>query len=222
MVLLEIAGLSRVVEETTIVDEISLSVDRGEIIAIVGPSGAGKSSFLRLINRLDEPTAGTVYVDGTDYRELDPQTLRRRIGFVAQQPALRSGTVSENVGLGAVVHDEEIDHDRVDSLLDRVGLAGYADRSVEELSGGEAQRVAIARALYLDPDVVLLDEPTAHLDDDSEARIESLLEELLHDRGLTCLIVTHDTRQAERLGDRIVELEDGRTVGKQTIQQSQQ
>ena len=165
-----------------------------------------------MLNRLDEPTAGTVYVDGTDYRDRDPQTLRRQIGFVAQQPALRSGTVAENVALGAVVRDEPIDHDRVTTLLARVGLEGYADRTVEDLSGGEAQRVAVARALYLDPEVLLLDEPTAHLDDASEARIESLLEELFRERGLTCLIVTHDTSQANRLGDRIIEIEAGRLV----------
>lgn len=209
---LEIDTLQRVVDGDAIVDGISLTVESGEIIAIIGPSGAGKSSFLRLLNRLDEPTGGTVYVDGTDYRDRDPQALRRQIGFVAQQPALRSGSVTDNVALGAVVRDESIDHDRVASLLTRVGLDGYADQSVEDLSGGEAQRVAVARALYLDPDVVLLDEPTAHLDDTSEARVESLLSDLLSERGLTCLIVTHDTRQARRLGDRIIELENGRLV----------
>lgn len=218
---LEIDGLRRVVNGDAIVDGISLTVESGEIIAIIGPSGAGKSSFLRLLNRLDEPTDGTVYVDDTDYRDRDPQTLRRQIGFVAQQPALRSGTVTDNVALGAVVHDEPIDHDRVTALLARVGLEGYADRNVDELSGGEAQRVAVARALYLDPEVVLLDEPTAHLDDESEARIESLLNDLLRERGLTCLIVTHDTSQARRVGDRIIEIENGRLVADRPTATSQ-
>lgn len=209
---LEIDSLQRVVDGDAIVDGISLRVDSGEIVAIVGPSGAGKSSFLRLLNRLDEPTAGTVYVDGTDYRDRDPQSLRREIGFVAQQPALRAGSVAENIALGALVCDEPIDHDRVASLLTRMGLEGYADRTVDDLSGGEAQRVALARALYLDPAVLLLDEPTAHLDDAAEAQVESLMADLLCDRGLTCLIVTHDTSQAQRLGDRIVEIEAGTTV----------
>lgn len=209
---LETDALTRVVDGKPIVDSVSLGVSASEVLAVVGPSGSGKSSFLRLLNRLDEPTSGTVFLDGIDYREIDPTELRRRVGLVGQEPALRSGTVLENVAIAARLRDEPIDERRVSALLDRIGLSGYEQRTVADLSGGERQRVAIARALYVDPDVLLLDEPTAHLDAATEQRVEELLAELIRDRGLTCVLVTHDTAQAARLGDRVVELEDGRAV----------
>lgn len=213
---LKTESLTRVVDGEAIVDSISLHVHESEVLAIFGPSGAGKSSFLRLLNRLDEPTEGTVYLDGTDYHEFDPETLRRRIGFVPQQPSLRSGTVRENVGVSDQIRDESIDTLRVTTLLDRMDLPGYEDQNVESLSGGERQRVAIARTLYLDPDLLLLDEPTAHLDTETEARIEALLRELIREDDLTGILVTHDTAQAERLGDRVVIFEAGNMVAEGT------
>jgi putative ABC transport system ATP-binding protein len=206
---LEIDSLTRVVDGDTIVDSISMRIAEGTVVAVIGPSGAGKSSFLRLLNRLDEPTAGTVSLDGVDYRDLDPQELRCRVGLVPQDPALQSGTVAENVALGARVQDEPVDHDQVDHLLCRVGLEGYADRDVTDLSGGERQRVSFARTLYIDPDVILLDEPTAHLDAETEQKIERLLVDTIREDGLTCVLVTHDRDQATRLADRIVTLVDG-------------
>lgn len=207
---LETDSLTRVVDGETIVDSISLQVQRADVVAIIGPSGSGKSSFLRLLNRLDEPTEGMVSLDDVDYREIDPQELRRRVGLVPQDPAFRSGTVAENVALGARVRSEPVDHDQVEALLDRMDLSGYEERDVEELSGGQRQRVSIARTLYVDPEVLLLDEPTSHLDSTTETRIEELLAELIRDDDLTCLFVTHDTAQAGRLGDRVVEFADGR------------
>ena len=209
---LETESLTRVVDGERVVDAVSLRVRRSAVVAVIGPSGAGKSSFLRLLNRLDEPTSGTVYLDGTDYREIDPQALRRRIGLIPQDPALQPGTVAENVALGARIRDEPVDRDRVAALLERTDLPDYADRDVADLSGGERQRVSIARTLYVDPEVLLLDEPTAHLDEGTEARIEELLTDLIRDEDLTCLLVTHDTDQARRLADRVVEFADGRVV----------
>lgn len=209
---LETESLTKVTDGDAVVDSITLRVRDSEVLAIIGPSGAGKSSFLRLLNRLDEPTDGTVYLDGTDYRELDPQELRQRVGLVPQEPAFRPGTVLENVTLVDQLSDEPIDRERVTPLLDRMGLPGYEDRDVDELSGGERQRVAIARTLYVEPEVLLLDEPTAHLDTATETRIEELLAELISEDGLTCSLVTHDTAQATRLGDRVAEFEDGRVV----------
>lgn len=212
---LETENLTRVVDGERIVDSVSVRIPGAEVAAVIGPSGAGKSSFLRLLNRLDEPTEGTVYLDGRDYRDIDPLTLRRRVGFVPQAPALLSGTVADNVTVGDRLRNEPVDDERVDRLLERVGLGGYRDESVDDLSGGEQQRVAITRTLYVEPEVVLLDEPTAHLDSGTEAQIEELLGELIREDGLTCVVVTHDTDQARRLGDRIVRFEDGRvtTVG---------
>ncbi|AZH24028.1 ABC transporter ATP-binding protein [Haloplanus aerogenes] len=200
------------VEGDRILDEVSLDVASGETIAIVGPSGAGKSSLLRLLDRLDEPTEGTVYLDGTDYRTLDPQQLRKRVGLVPQNPALRSGTVRENVTIGPRLRGETVSEERLADLLDAVGLAGYADRETSDLSGGEAQRVAIARTVVNDPEVILLDEPTASLDSAAEAEVERLLSDLLASGGRTVVLVTHDERQAERLADRVVRMRDGRIV----------
>jgi len=193
-----------------ILDRVSLDVASGETVAIVGPSGAGKSSLLRLLDRLDEPTGGTVYLDGTDYRTLPPETLRKRVGLVPQDPALRGGSVRENVTIGPRLRGKTVSEARLSELLDALALSGYADRDASELSGGEAQRVAIARTVVNEPDVLLLDEPTASLDSAAEAEVERLLADLLADGDLTVVLVTHDERQAERLADRVARLRDGR------------
>lgn len=209
---IETNALTRVVDGDPIVDSVSLRVHESEVLAITGPSGAGKSSFLRLLNRLDEPTGGVVYVDGTDYRDFEPTELRRRIGFIPQEPALQPGTVRKNVGISDWIRDEPIDDERITTLLDRMGLPGYEERNVDDLSGGERQRIAIARTLYVDPDILLLDEPTAHLDTETEAQVEKLLDDLIRNESLTCILVTHDIAQAARLGDRVVTFEEGRVV----------
>ena len=198
------------VDGTEIVRGVDLSVDTGETLTVVGPSGAGKSTLLRLLCRLDEPTDGTVYLDGTDYRTLDPTVLRTRIGMVPQDPALRDGTVRENVTIGPRLRGESVEPGRVRSLLARVGLAGYDDREVAALSGGEAQRVAIARTLVVDPEVLLLDEPTASLDPESQADIEALLAELLATSDRTAVLVTHDQAQVDRVADGVIRFVDGR------------
>jgi len=200
------------IEEEHILDGVSLDVASGETVAIVGPSGAGKSSLLRLLDRLDEPTGGTVYLDGTDYRTLDPEQLRKRVGLVPQDPALRSGTVRENVTIGPRLRGETVSEERLADILDAVGLAGYADRETSDLSGGEAQRVAIARTVVNDPEVILLDEPTASLDSAAEAEVERLLADLLASGERTAILVTHDERQAERLADRVARMRDGQIV----------
>lgn len=209
---LETRDLAYTVGSRRIVDGVSLTVAAGATVAIVGPSGAGKSTFLRLLDRLAEPTDGTVLLDGTDYREIPPRELRRRVGLVPQSPALREGTVAENVTVGPRLRGESVPRSRVERLLDRLELSGYADRDAETLSGGEAQRVAIARTLVNDPDVLLLDEPTANLDDDTRSRVEALLVEVIEDVEVTTVLVTHGRSQARRLGERIVEFEDGRVV----------
>jgi len=193
-----------------LVRDVDLSVHTGETLTIVGPSGAGKSTLLRLLNRLEEPTEGTVYLDGTDYRTIAPTALRSRVGLVPQSPALRDGTVRENVAAGARLRGDPVDAGRVERLLDQVDLAGYADRDATALSGGEAQRVAIARTLLVDPEVVLLDEPTASLDSEAETKVERLLTDLLADGDRTAVLVSHDDAQVDRLADRVVRFVDGR------------
>ncbi|WP_119842007.1 ABC transporter ATP-binding protein [Salinibacter ruber] len=201
--------LTRVVDGQTLVADVSIEVRAEEVFVVFGPSGSGKSSLLRLLNRLDEPTGGTVYLDGTDYRTIDPRTLRRRVGWVPQRPTLIEGTVAENVAWGPTLRDEPVDEARLHELLDRLGLSGFADRDADRLSGGEAQRVAIARTLFNDPDVVLLDEPASSLDAAAADRVESLLADVMAAYALTAVLVTHDADRARRLGHRGVRLRDG-------------
>jgi putative ABC transport system ATP-binding protein len=216
---LETRNLSREITGKILVSDISVQVRKGTILAVVGPSGAGKSSFLRLINRLDEPTGGTVYLAGRDYKQLAPRDLRRRVGMVMQSAHLFPGTVAENLRFGPRQHGEDLLAPEIDSLLEEMGLEGFADRDVLNLSGGEAQRVSLARTLANRPEVLLLDEPTSALDDRAEREIEALLTRVLRDQHLTALIVTHDTAQAERIADRAILIDAGRLVLDGTVQE---
>jgi len=202
--------LCRQVGEKIIVDDVSLEVHAGEIVGILGPSGSGKSSLLRLLNRLDEPTSGTVFLENTDYRNVAPRELRRSVGMVMQRPYLFPGSVAENVTFGPKQRAEQIAGDKISELLGEVGLAGYASRDVSRLSGGEAQRVSLARALANSPRALLLDEPTSALDDASKSGIESLVTKIVRDKQLACLLVTHDHGQAERRANRILYMDHGR------------
>jgi putative ABC transport system ATP-binding protein len=211
-VTLRLDRVSRVANGKRLVDDVTLEVQSGSVVAIVGPSGAGKSSLLRLINRLDEPTAGTVYVEGEDYRNLEPQELRRRVGMVMQSAHLFRGTVVDNIRFGPRQRGQELALETIEGLLARVGLEGYADRDVSNLSGGEAQRVSLARTLANSPRVLLLDEPTSALDEAAQLGVEELICSILRAEQLTCLIVTHDTDQARRMASHEVEMVEGRVV----------
>ncbi|BDG10723.1 ABC transporter ATP-binding protein [Anaeromyxobacter paludicola] len=202
--------LSRAVDGRALVDGVSVEVREGEVLAVVGPSGAGKSTFLRLLNRLDEPTGGTVYLDGQDYRSLPPRELRRRVGMVMQTASLFPGTVADNVRFGPRQRGVELPEAEVEALLRQVGLPGFAGRDASRLSGGEAQRVAIARAVANEPAVLLLDEPTSALDEASKREIERLVAGVVEARGLTCVVITHDLAQAARVAGRVLVLEAGR------------
>lgn len=198
-------------------DTVDFEVEPGDVFVIFGPSGAGKSSLLRLLNRLDEPSSGTVRVRDQDYRDIPPQRLRKQVGMVPQQPTLIDGTVAENVTWGPRLRGEPVDRERVNNLLDRLGLSGFADRQAGDLSGGEAQRVAIARTLYNEPDVVLLDEPASSLDADAARQVETLLSDVMRDLSITAILVTHDTERARRLGSRGIRMEDGRVTRRGSI-----
>ena len=211
-VMLETRYLSRRVGERDLVVDISIQVLKGEILAVVGPSGAGKSSFLRLLNRLDEATAGTVLLKSVDYRSIAPQQLRRRIGMVMQTAYLFPGTVASNIAFGPRQRGEVFSVAQIASLLERVGLSGFADRDVGNLSGGEAQRVAMARTLANEPEVLLMDEPTSALDEASVRGIEELILGIVQERGMTCVIVTHNRAQASRLAGRTMVMNAGRLV----------
>jgi ABC-type sulfate/molybdate transport systems ATPase subunit len=211
-VTLETRHLSRSVGEKGLVVDVSVQILASEVLAVVGPSGAGKSSFLRLLNRLDEATAGTVLLKSVDYRSIAPQQLRRRIGMVMQTAYLFPGTVASNIAFGPGQRGEVFLAAQIESLLTRVGLAGFADRDVGNLSGGEAQRVALARTLANEPEVLLMDEPTSALDEASVRGIEELILDIVKERGVTCVIVTHNRAQAARLADRTMVMKAGRLV----------
>jgi putative ABC transport system ATP-binding protein len=204
--------LGRVVKDKVLVEEATFEIQTGEILAIIGPSGSGKSSLLRLLNRLDEPTSGTVYVEANDYRQIAPRDLRRKLGMVNQRPYLFPGTVEQNLQFGPLQRGEILPQDSVEQLLGRVGLTGYASRNVANLSGGEAQRVSVARTLANSPLVLLLDEPTSALDEASKSEVETTVQNIVREQGLTCILVTHDTAQASRLAERALLLEAGRIL----------
>lgn len=212
MPILQTVHLTRVVADKRLVDDVSIQVHQGDVVAIVGPSGAGKSSFLRLLNRLDEPTSGTVLLAGEDYRDIHPRELRRQVGMVMQSPFLFPGAVATNLQFAPRQRGEGLSPESVERLLDRVGLAGYGNRDVSQLSGGEAQRVSLARTLANSPQVLLLDEPTSALDDAARGDVEALILSIIHDQDLTCLIVTHDLAQAARMAKRITVMEHGQLV----------
>ena len=209
--------LTRVVDGRMIVNDVSIEVHATEVLAIVGPSGSGKTSLLRLLNRLDEPTSGTVSLNGIDYRQIPPRELRRRIGMVTQRPFLFPGTVADNLRFGPRQRGEELADSIIETLLQRVGLSGYGSRDVSNLSGGEAQRVSLARSLANSPEVLLMDEPTSALDENAKLGVESLIRDVIRDSRLTCVIVTHDFAQAVRMAESALVLEAGRAMRKGPI-----
>jgi len=205
-----VENLGYQIDEIKLLSDISFEISAGERVAIFGPSGAGKSTLIRLLNRLDEPSDGTVYLEGQDYRQIPPRKLRRRLGMVMQQPNLFPGTVGENIRFGPQAQGKLLEDEKIEALLSSVDLEGFADREVSKLSGGEAQRVNLARTLANQPEVLLLDEPTSSLDQDSRQEVEQTIMAILQSRGVTCILVSHDQDQVQRLSDRVLLLEGGR------------
>jgi phosphate transport system ATP-binding protein len=181
-----------------ILKDVSVAVERGGALTLVGPSGSGKSTLLRCLNRLAEPTAGTVRFDGRDIRSLDPRALRRQAALVMQTPVLFEGTVRDNLRLRPADTPGDFSDARLGDGLAEVGLdPAVLDRDAATLSGGEKQRVTIARALLRNPQALLLDEPTSALDPISTGKIEELIDQLKRD--FTIVIVTHNMQQAARI-----------------------
>ncbi len=200
-------------DRTTAVDDLSLSVAAGEVVALVGSSGSGKTTTLRMINRLIEPTAGTITVDGRDVSTMPAHELRRGIGYVIQQSGLfPHRTVLANVATvpRLIGWDKARSKRRAHELLDLVGLdQSFADRYPAQLSGGQQQRVGVARALAADPPVLLMDEPFGAVDPIVRAQLQREFAKLQRELGKTVVFVTHDVDEAIVLGDRIAVLETG-------------
>ncbi|BCV23425.1 phosphate ABC transporter ATP-binding protein [Gelria sp. Kuro-4] len=196
--------VSKEVGGQALLENISFAVPAGSILALIGPSGAGKSTLLSLLNRLEDPTGGSIRLDGVDIRALDVLVLRRRVGMVFQRPSLFPGTVAANITYGPALRGEK-PAQAAEEYLKEVGLPPeFAARDAQNLSGGEEQRVALARALANGPEVLLLDEPTAALDKTAAHQVEELIARICRQRGLTALWVTHDLEQARRVSDRVV------------------
>ncbi len=214
MTLIEVAGVTHTYDEQTVLHNISLSVDRGTTLALIGPTGAGKTTLLRIVDLLEVPRAGEVYFDGIRIPRSGKKRLeiRRRMSFIHQKPQVFNLSVYDNVACGLRWRGEKKNRiaDKVDHILEMVGLEGYESRNARTLSGGEAQRVALARSLVLEPEVLLLDEPTANLDPVSATKIEQLISYVARQRNTTMIIATHDMSQGQQLADRIGVLLDGR------------
>ncbi len=205
---------------------VSLTVDEPQVVAIIGPSGAGKSTLIRCVNRLVEPTSGTIMLDGTDITKLGRGGLRRarrRMGMIFQEYNLVERlTVMENLLSGRLGYVgfwrtfrrkyPPADVQAAYELLDRVGLKGYENTRADALSGGERQRVGIGRALMQKPDLLLVDEPTASLDPKTSRQIMRIIVELAHERGTPALLNIHDVPLAQSHADRIIGLTAGNIV----------
>lgn len=202
--------------ESTVVDALELRVESGELLVLLGESGSGKTTTLKMINRLVEPTAGRILIEGADVRGTPPHELRRRIGYVFQRIGLFPHmTVAENVGITPRLlgWPTERVRRRVDELLELVELdRGMACRFPHELSGGEQQRVGVARALAAAPAVMLLDEPFGALDPVTRDKLQQSFVRIRRQAGLTAIFVTHDMLEALLLGDRVAVLRGGRLV----------
>lgn len=198
-----------------------LEIRRGEILALVGPSGSGKSTLLRLLNFLESPSSGEIEFAGVRFasgQEI-PLTLRRRVTTVFQRPMLLNRSVWDNVNYGLRLRGLREKRQVVQDVLKEVGLEQLGRQRARTLSGGEAQRVALARAMVLQPDVLLLDEPTANLDPYNVGLIESITRRLNQEQHTTLLVVTHNVFQAHRLADRVAFLLEGKIVEMADTQQ---
>jgi len=206
------------------VDHISLTVPEGEVCVLIGPSGCGKTTTMRLINRMIEPTSGTIELLGRDVTHIDAVELRRGIGYVIQQVGLFPHlTIGQNIA--TVPHllgwDAARTAQRVDELLDLVALAPatYRDRYPRDLSGGQKQRVGVARALAVDPPVMLMDEPFGAIDPITRTRLQDEFLRIQARVKKTVVFVTHDLDEAIKMGDRIAILRDGKIVQYDTPEQ---
>ena len=225
--MLRLAGLSKRYKTGDLaLKSVDLEVPDGQVMALIGPSGAGKSTLIRCINRLVEPTSGSVFLNDLNVTTLSPGKLRkarRRMGMIFQEYALVERlTVMENVLSGRLGYVgfwrsyfrkfPQSDIDEVFRLLERVGLDHMVDKRADELSGGQRQRVGICRALVQNPDLLLVDEPTASLDPKTSRQIMRLIVELCEERGLSAIINIHDVLLAQMFSKRIVGLDQGTIV----------
>ena len=210
--LLEVRDLVVRRSERTVLEVPSLDVRKSEVLALVGPNGAGKTTLMLVLARLLKPESGQIFFDHRPQAQWSPLEYRRRISFVFQAPLLLDMTVAENVALGLKFRGLQKDkiRVRVNYWLEQLGIDSLSARRAGELSGGEAQRVSLARAFVLDPELILLDEPFSALDPPARARLLGDLTLLLKSGQRTAMIVTHNLKDAAKLGDRVAVIVGGR------------
>ena len=200
-----------------VIEDLNLHIDKGEIVVLIGESGCGKTTTLRMLNRLNEPTSGTVMIDGEDYTKMSKIELRRQLGYVIQKVGLMPHlTVGKNIEIIPELKgwDKKKRKDRAFELLELVDLApeDYYDRYPHELSGGQQQRIGVARALAVNPDIILMDEPFSALDPITREQLQKELLKLQDELEKTIVFVTHDMDEALKIGDRIAVMKDGKIL----------
>ncbi len=212
--LYQLERVTKVYGARRVLDLATLEIARGEVFGLVGPSGSGKSTLLRLLNFLEPPTTGWIRFGDTVIggNGTVPLDVRRRVTMVFQRPVLLNTTVFGNVAYGLRLRGDRRTEERVQAAIEQVGLSPLATTPARLLSGGEAQRVALARALVIQPEVLLLDEPTANLDPYNVALIEHIITDLNRERGTTIVLVTHNVFQARRLAHRVGLLLEGQLI----------
>lgn len=201
------------IDDKQILTDISLKIDKGEIVTIAGPSGSGKSTLVRILASLVTPTAGKIIYAGKDIEEEEPISYRRRVSYAMQQPTLFGKTVRENLEFPYQIRQQAFDENRALIALRTVGLSeDYLQREVNNLSGGEKQRVALLRNILILPETLIMDEVTAGLDGDNRTIIYQLIEKL-NQQGVTIIIVTHDEQEIAQ-AKRLVEIKSGKIMGR--------
>ena len=225
--MIKISQLSKEFSGQKVLDNLSLEIQKGEVIALIGSSGAGKSTFLRSLNYLEQPDSGRIEIDNfkVDFSTISPDeilTLRRKLAMVFQQFNLFPNmTVKDNITLSPIKtkgESKEVAEKRAHELLEKVGLPDKADAYPQSLSGGQQQRIAIARGLAMEPDVLLFDEPTSALDPEMVGEVLAVMQELAKS-GMTMVIVTHEMGFAREVADRVIFMADGVVVEDGTPEQ---
>ena len=214
-VAIEYRDVSKSYGEKSVLEHLDLKVPKGEFVTMIGSSGSGKTTALKMVNRLIEPTSGTVLVDGHNVRDTDPIQLRRNIGYAIQGSVLFPNmTVEDNISYVPNLlnkHDHERTRKAVRTWMDIVGLSkDLLERYPSELSGGQQQRVGIARALAASPDILLMDEPFGAVDEITRGQLQVEISRIHRETGITVMFVTHDIGEALRLGTHVLVLDEGK------------
>lgn len=217
MAFIETQELTKSYAGTDVLKNISLTIEKGEFFTVVGPSGSGKTTFLRILDLIDQPSSGKIFFGGVEAPSSAQERLasRRRIGMLFQQTALFNSSVYDNVAYPLKIRHQNrnVIPQRVYDALDQVGLRRFERRKALTLSGGEMQRVALAQAIVFEPELLLLDEPTANLDPRNAALIENIISSVNRKSKITVIMATHNMFQAQQLADRAAVLREGELVG---------